>query len=188
MGHRLEFAAEKLECSERTLRRYVNEGLLHGERGSRQEVRLARGEEAYLRQHGRLLHGLRRALRTEPSVRLAVLFGSTATGEDGPESDIDVLVDLRSGTIPQLLGLQRRLRLGLDGRDIHLVLLSDAEQAPALLADVFREGRVIVDRDGRWQRLRRRRKAIFKAADAEDEATREAAWRSVYEASRRLGV
>jgi len=188
MGYGLAFASERLECSERTLRRYVNDGLLHGERGSRQEVRLARGEEAYLRQHGRLLHGLRRALRTEPSVRLAVLFGSTATGEDGPGSDIDILVALRSDSIPQLLGLQRRLRSALDGRDVHLVLLADAEQAPALLADVLREGRVIVDRDGRWQRLDRRRQEIFEAADAQDQVTSEAAWQSVYEASRRLGV
>jgi predicted nucleotidyltransferase len=188
MGRRLVLAADKLECSERTLRRYVNDGLLHGERGSRQEVRLARGEESYLRQHGRLLHGLRRVLRTEPSVRLAVLFGSTATGEDGPESDIDVLVDLESGDILQLLRLQRRLQSGLDGRAVHLVLLSDAERAPALLADVLREGRVIVDRGGPWQGLNRRRKEIFKAADAEDEATREAAWQGVYEASRRLGA
>jgi len=188
MGRGLAFAAERLECSERTLRRYVNDGLLQGERGGRHEVRLARGEEVYLRQHGQLLHGLRRALRTEPSVRLAVLFGSTATGEDGPESDIDLLVALRSDSIPQLLRLQRRLQSELDGREVHLVLLSDAEQAPALLADVLREGRVILDRDGRWQGLSRRRKEILEAADAQDQATSEAAWLSVYEASRRLGV
>lgn len=188
MGRSLEFAADKLECNERTLRRYVNDGLLHGERGSRQEVRLARGEEAYLRRHGRLLRGLRRALRTEPSVRLAVLFGSTATGEDGPDSDIDLLVDLKSDDILQLLRLQRRLQSEADARDVHLVLLSDAKQAPALLADVLREGRVIVDRGGNWRKLGRRRKAIFEAAEAEDDATRQAARQSIYEARRRLGV
>jgi predicted nucleotidyltransferase len=121
-------------------------------------------------------------------VRLAVLFGSMATGEDGPESDIDLLVDHKTGDILQLLQLQRRLHSHLGGRDVHLVLLSDAENAPALLADVLDEGRVIVDRGGHWRTLTRRDEEILKAAAAEDEVTGEAAWRSVYEASRRLIV
>lgn len=88
----------------------------------------------------------------ERNVRLAVLFGSAATGEDTSESDIDLLVALRDDDISHLAGLRRRLAQGFE-RPLHLVLLEDAEKTPALLADVLSEGRVVLDRDGLWKSL-----------------------------------
>ena len=41
-----------------------------------------------------LVADLRRALRTEPNVRLAVLYGSLARGDEDAGSDLDLLVSL----------------------------------------------------------------------------------------------
>jgi predicted nucleotidyltransferase len=185
MSRGLAETAERLECSERTLRRYANEGLLRGERRGRQELRLPYGEERYLRQHWTLLSGLRRALRTEHSVRLAILFGSTATGEDLPDSDVDLLVEHSTGDLDQVVELRRRLQERI-GRPIHLVLFEDAEQSPSLLGDVLLEGRVIVDREDAWRRLGRERGRVLRQAAAKEEATHVAARRALAEARGRL--
>jgi len=177
--------AAALHCDERTLRRYADIGLLRSERGPRRELRLPHSEEIYLRQHWEVLHGLREAIRTEHSVRLAVLFGSTATGEDLPQSDVDLLVEHATGDLGQIVELQRRLRRRT-GRAIHLVSLDDAARSPLLLADVLREGRVIVDRDGSWQRLEESRRRVQREAATEEAATRAAAQRAVADARRRL--
>lgn len=186
MGYGLTATAEELQCSERTLRRYVDEGLLRGERRSRQEVRLPYGEERYLRQHWKLLSNLRRALRTEHSVRLAVLFGSSATGEDAPDSDVDLLIEHSTGDLGQVVELQRRLQRRV-GRSIHLVLLGDAERSPSLLADVLLEGRVIVNRSGAWNKLDRNRRRVLRQAATEEEATHLVARQAIENARERLG-
>ena len=109
-------------------------------------------EEAYLRAHWPLLRELRDALRTEPNVRLALLFGSQAAGTATERSDVDLVVALADPTasrVAELAGrLERRIR-----RNVQLVRLEDAEQVPVLMADVLERGRVLVDRDGRWQLL-----------------------------------
>ncbi|HEY7951390.1 MAG TPA: nucleotidyltransferase domain-containing protein, partial [Solirubrobacteraceae bacterium] len=92
MGLVLDTSASELGCSERTLRRYINGGMLRGRRLARGQLELPQAEAAYLRGHWGLLSRLMALLRTERDVRLAVLFGSTATGEDTPVSDVDVLV------------------------------------------------------------------------------------------------
>ena len=185
MGRGLTASAEELQCSERTLRRYVNEGLLHGERLGRQEVRLPYSEERYLRQHWQLLSGLRRALRTEHSVRLAVLFGSSATGEDRPDSDVDLLIEHSTGDLEQVVELRRRLQRRVD-RPIHLVLLEDAERSSSLLSDALLEGRVIVNRSGAWDGLNRERQRVLRQATAEDEATHAAALQAIADTRDRL--
>lgn len=185
MSRGLAETAERLECSERTLRRYANEGLLRGERRGRQELRLPYGEERYLQRHWALLSGLRRALRTELSVRLAVLFGSSATGEDLPDSDVDLLIEHSTGDLEQVVELRRRLQKRI-GRPIHPVLFEDAEQSPPLLADVLLEGRVIVDRDKAWRRLGRERGRVLRQAAAEEDAARADARRGIAEARGRL--
>lgn len=187
MSRGLAETAAALHCDERTLRRYAGQGLLRGERRGRRELRLPYGEERYLRRHWALLSGLRRALRTEHSVRLAVLFGSTATGEDLPESDVDLLIEHSTGDLEQVAELRRRLQKRI-GRPLHLVLLEDAEQSPVLLADVLREGRVIVDRAGAWRRLERKRRRILRQASEQEEATHAAARRAVAKARARLGT
>lgn len=178
MGRGLAQTAETLECSERTLRRYVNEGLLRGERHGRREVRLPYAEENYLHGHWELLSGLRRALRTEKAVPLAVLFGSMATGESRPDSDVDLLIEYRNGDFHKIARLRRRLRKALR-RPVHLVLLEDAEQSPSLLADALQEGRVILDREGIWQELERKRDRILRAAEEDETAKRLKANRAV---------
>lgn len=187
MGRGLVEAASG-HCSERTLRRYVSEGLLHGERrDGRGEVRISPSEERYLRRHWTVLSRLRRALRTEPSVRVAVLFGSTAVGEERPDSDVDLLVDHATGDLIDVARLQGRLRERV-GREVHVVLLQDAKESPTLLADIVVEGRVIVNRGDAWGRLIKRRKEILSKAAAEAKATRGAALRAIDEARDRVGA
>lgn len=179
--------AAALHCDERTLRRYAGLGLLRAERGKRRELRLPYSEEAYLRRHWEVLHGLREGLRTEPSVRLAVLFGSVATGEDLPESDVDLLVEHSTGSVEQIIELQRRLSARI-GRPIHIVSLDDAEQSPLLLVDVLREGRVVVDRRDAWRRLQGKQHRVQRDAAAEEEAVRAGALRAIADARRRLNA
>lgn len=160
--------------SERTLRRAIDEGTIRCERRSRRGLRLRTGEEAYLLRLWPIIGGLRRLLRTEPNVGLAVLFGSSARGDDRPDSDIDVLVSLRDGDPLSLAALTLRLEPTLD-RPVQLVMLEAAEASPSLLADILEEGRVLVDRDGEWRRLQKRYPAIVEEANAEDAALEEAA-------------
>jgi predicted nucleotidyltransferase len=142
-------AASELGIPERTLRRAASEGLVRGERLSPRRFRITFREEAYLRSHWQLLRALRAALRTEPNVRLAVLFGSTAIGNDDERSDVDVLVALRDPNLGHLAELTERLSR-IVGRDMQLVRLSEAEASPVLMSEVIEHGRVLVDRDHLW--------------------------------------
>lgn len=146
-------AASELSIPERTLRRAASEGLVHGERVSPRRFRITFREEAYLRSHWGLLQSLRAALRTEPNVRLAVLFGSTAAGSDDERSDIDLLVVLNHAGVDRLAELGERLSRRI-GREIQLVRLSEAQTSPVLMVDVIDHGRVMVDRNDLWSGLR----------------------------------
>jgi predicted nucleotidyltransferase len=145
--------ARYLEVPERTLRRAAAQGLIHGERLSERRFKASLQEEAYLRSHWGLLSDLRRALRTEPNVRLAVLFGSLARGEGSDSSDVDLLVSLRDETAGALAALSARLGDRI-GRDIQLVRVQEAERSPTLMLDALDHGRVLADRDEVWPRLR----------------------------------
>jgi len=145
--------AQHLDVPERTLRRAAEQGLIRGERLSERRFRTTLREEAYLRQHWGLLSALRRALRTEPSVRLAVLFGSLATGEGSERSDVDLLVSLRDDGASAMAGLSGRLAERL-GREVQLVRIREAERSPQLMLDVLAQGRVLVDREHLWPRVR----------------------------------
>lgn len=145
-------AAVELAIPERTLRRAASEGLVRGERVSPRRFRITFREEAYLRSHWELLRALRAALRTEPNVRLAVLFGSTATGSDDERSDVDLMVVLHDPDVRRLAGLAGRLSRRI-GREMQLVRLSEAQSSPVLMVDVIDLGRVLVDRDDLWSQL-----------------------------------
>jgi predicted nucleotidyltransferase len=145
--------ARYLDIPERTLRRAAAEGLIRGERLSPRRYRTSLREEAFLRKRWPLLRGLRDALRTEPNVRLAILFGSQATGTATERSDVDLLVALVDSGASRVAELAERLERH-SGRDVQLVRLQDVDQAPGLMADVLESGRVLVDRDGRWPQLR----------------------------------
>jgi len=99
--------ARHLDVPERTLRRAAAEGLVRGTRTSARRYETSLREEAYLRRHWPLLRALRDALRTEPNIRLAVLFGSQATGRTTERSDVDLLVamtDPAATRVAQLTG------------------------------------------------------------------------------------
>jgi predicted nucleotidyltransferase len=124
-------------------------------------------EEAYLRAHWPLLRALRDALRTEPNVRLAILFGSQATGAATARSDVDLLVALADGSASRVAELAGRVERRV-GRTVQFVRLEDAERSPLLLADVLERGRVLVDREGHWQELQPQLNAWqARAAEAE---------------------
>ena len=148
----LTLLARRLGASERTLRRAANLGLLRAERMSERRLRLADGERRYLERRWPLLSGLRRALRTEPNVRLAVLFGSVARGDDEDGSDVDVFVDLRDGNWLRLAELEERVSRAV-ARDIRLMRLADAQNEATLLGEVLADGRVLLDRDDEWPGL-----------------------------------
>jgi predicted nucleotidyltransferase len=146
--------ATELSIPERTLRRAASEGLVHGKRISPRRFRITFREEAYLRSHWELLRALRAALRTEPNVRLAVLFGSTAIGRDNARSDVDVMVVLEDPGMGRLAELAGRLSRRMD-RQIQLVRLSEAQASPVLMVDVIDHGRVLVDRDALWSGIQK---------------------------------
>lgn len=185
MGQALGRTADELDCSERTLRRYVGDGLLRGRRVTSLGLELSSEETRYLRSHWTLLHTLKAALRTERDVRLAVLFGSTAVGEDQPSSDVDLLIAHRRPGPRSLAGLRQRLRRALD-QPVHLVDLEQARGSPSLLADIVREGRPLLDRDGLWSELNSEAEDIFARAALEDLAMATSAFGAIAEARARL--
>ena len=158
MGTIQELATD-LGVEERTLRRAASQGTLRGRRTGPRRLRLAPGERSYLLDHWQLLSRLRQALRTERQVRLAVLYGSVARGEEDAGSDLDLLVSFAEGRSSG--GSQLAIRLGrATGRTIDLADLARVDSdAPLLMSRVLDEGRVLVDRDGLWPRLRDRRRA-----------------------------
>jgi predicted nucleotidyltransferase len=155
--------AEDLGVSERTLRRAANEGALRVRRPTPRRVEIAQREKAYIRRSWPLLSELRRVLRTEHNARLVVLFGSAARGEDGPGSDIDLVLAMREGGLERVLGLELKLEEAL-GRPVDLFELEEAEGKPELLAEIANEGRAVIDRDGRWPELQGRRAELARAA------------------------
>jgi predicted nucleotidyltransferase len=94
-----------------------------------------------------MFDALCRALEAEPDVANALLFGSRARGSERPDSDVDVAVQLILGAprdVHALGGLTARLEAAT-GRPIGLVLLDEA--SPPLAYRIFRDGRLLVERD-----------------------------------------
>jgi predicted nucleotidyltransferase len=156
--------AHDVGIDERTLRRAVNQGTLRGRRPSPRKLDLPLSERRYVRRSWPLIAALRAALRTEPNVRFALLFGSAATGEDTPDSDVDMLVSLRDPDFRCLLALERRLTERLR-RPVEVVLLDAAERKPSFLELALDGGRVLADRDSLWPRLRRRAARLVREGD-----------------------
>lgn len=154
----LQELAHDLGADERTLRRAVSQGTVRARRPGPRRLRLEPREDEYLRAHWRLLADLRRALRVEHGVRLAVLYGSLARGDEDEGSDLDLLVSLADDTAGS--GLRARIQ-AVTGRRVDVARLERVEAgAPLLLDRVLDEGRVLVDRDRQWAQLQGRRRAI----------------------------
>jgi predicted nucleotidyltransferase len=155
----LAILAREVGVHERTLRRAVAEGSLRAARPSPRTLDMSLSEREYVRRSWKLLSALRAALRTEHNVRFALLFGSVARGTSAPGSDVDVLVTLRDGRLERVVELSAKLT-DATGRRVDVVRLEDAENEPSFLADVIADGRVLVDREGLWPRLRSREPSL----------------------------
>lgn len=167
--------ARDLDAEVRTLQRAAAIGTLRSRRLGPRRLKLDPGERGYLGIHWELLADLRRALRNERSVRLAVLYGSVARGDDDETSDIDLLVDFADPEPTSALRLVMRLEDRL-GRAVDVARFDRVEErTPGLLLSAIDDGRVIVDRDDLWPSLRSRRRAIRARADRADRRDSEAA-------------
>jgi predicted nucleotidyltransferase len=159
MGVIQELAAD-LEVEERTLRRAMSQGALRAGRLGPRRLWLAPGEREYLRTYWPLLSALRQALRTEHLVRLAVLYGSLARGDGDAGSDLDLLISFADDRPSAGYELTARLQR-VTARRVDVARLERIEtKAPLLLDRVLDEGRVLIDRDRQWDRLRERRLVI----------------------------
>jgi predicted nucleotidyltransferase len=118
---------------------------------------LSASEVGWVRSRWPVVSALLAALRTEPNVELAVLFGSAARDADAPEgSDIDIAVELRRSSPGVLDGLHTRIADAL-GSNVELVPMRSAERDPHLLTEILRDGRPLVDRGDLWMGLQERR-------------------------------
>lgn len=170
MSHLADIAST-LSTTDRTLRRAARDGLIRVERDSARKQRIPYEEQRYLRSHWALLRALRAALRTEPSVLTAVLFGSAARGDDDENSDVDICVELREIDTASLPELEERLRRAT-GRRVDLFPLADAREHPMLWTEILLHGRPLVDRSAAWPGLRA--EAAKLAAEADRDLLRRA--------------
>jgi hypothetical protein len=60
---------------------------------------------------------------------------------------------LREPGLSNQVALKGRLRKHIDP-PLEVVVLEDALRRPSLMVEILRDGRVLVDRDGRWPELR----------------------------------
>jgi len=120
---------------------------------------LASGEGEWLARHWELLSHLRGALRTEPSVKGAWIFGSVAKGTDLPDSDLDLVVDFKTDDQMMVRALRGRLEAKV-GRKIDLFLMDDLESEPDALLYLLEAARPVLDRTGWWARLPEHKRAL----------------------------
>jgi predicted nucleotidyltransferase len=173
--------AFELGSDESTLRRAVMAGTVRASRPRPRSLTLPPGELDYLRRHWTQLEALKAALRTEPSVALAVLYGSMARGDDTPDSDFDLLVAFKAGRPAALAPLGARLSDAVSTHTDLALLPVVRRKAPFLLLQALDEGRVLVDREKLWPRLRSEREAIARAARRIMQAEEQAATQNISE-------
>ena len=130
-------------------------------------MELSFAERHYVETHWELLSNVVSWLRTRPNVRLAVVYGSVARGDDRPASDVDLLVSFAREDAHTAASPATTLG-GAIGRRVQVVSLPAATRTPLLLLDVVREGRVLVDRDGEWPIFVRRERQLRREAAAAD--------------------
>ena len=96
-----------------------------------------------------MIERLAAVLEADPRVAFAILFGSQGRASTHPRSDTDLALGVTSGTrfsVQELGDLVSRLETAAGG-PVDLVLLDEA--GPALAYRVFRDGRVILEKDRR---------------------------------------
>src|ERR1700758_1399902 len=159
----LALLAREVGVHERTLRRAVAEGSLRAARPSPRTLDISLSEREYVRRSWKLLSALRATLRTEHNVRFALMFGSVARGTSAPGSDVDVLVSLRDPDLERVVELSAKLTAAT-GRHVDVVRLEDSQSERSSLAAAISDGRVLVDREALWPRLRSREPSLRRAA------------------------
>jgi predicted nucleotidyltransferase len=110
------------------------------------------------------MEALKRALADDPGIAYALVFGSAARGTAHTHSDVDVAIGLSEGqrlTALELGDLVSRLEEAV-GRSVDVV---DLEVAPPGLAyRIFRDGKVLVEKD-RARLVARRARAVLEYLD-----------------------
>lgn len=93
------------------------------------------------------MDALRQTVTADPRIAYALVFGSRAGGVARETSDLDVAVAFRAGARLTPLELGRLVSdlEQVSGHTIDLLLLDEAP--PALAYRVFRDGRLLVERD-----------------------------------------
>jgi predicted nucleotidyltransferase len=173
--------AREIGVDARTMRRAAADGTIRCERLSPRRQSVNDQEHAYAITHWPTLAKLRKLLRTEPNVRLAVLYGSTARGDDTSTSDIDLLVSFAEDDPNAATKLAVRLERGM-GREVDVARLNRLQDAaPLLLLQTIEDGRVVLDRDGVWTDVLTHRGEIEQHAYREHEAQRRRARASIEE-------
>jgi predicted nucleotidyltransferase len=119
-----------------------------------------------------LIANLSRVLEGGPALRLAVLFGSHATGRARATSDVDLAILPRDSSMP--LGRELELAAELSrtvGREVDLVRI---DQASTLLRwQIARDG-VLLLADPAWEWIRFRANAASDHAEIKDAINRAA--------------
>jgi predicted nucleotidyltransferase len=111
-----------------------------------------------------VIEWLRSALEADPRIAYAILFGSRGRGSAHGGSDTDLAVGLARGarlSVMELGDLLSRLEAAAEG-PVDVVLLDEA--GPGLAYRVFRDGRVIFERD-RAALVERKARAILEYLD-----------------------
>ena len=111
-----------------------------------------------------MIDRLRSVLESEPRVVYALLFGSHGRGRPRGGSDADVAVGLVRGavfSVSEIGDLISRLETAA-GRPVDLVFLGEA--SPGLAYRIFRDGRVILEKD-RKALVERKARAILDYLD-----------------------
>jgi predicted nucleotidyltransferase len=106
-------------------------------------------------------------LAEHDGVEMLVLFGSLARGDEGTDSDVDLIVD---GPVTKDVAARTLLRGRLIeelGRSVELMSIDEARRAPEVLLGAVRDGHVIKDLTGRWPALLRDSERIEAEAHAE---------------------
>jgi len=103
-------------------------------------------------------------LEADPRIAYAILFGSRGRGSAHDRSDVDLAVGLARGARPSVIelgDLLSRLETAAGG-PVDVVLLDEA--GPAVAYRVFRDGRVLFERD-RAAFVERKARAILEYLD-----------------------
>lgn len=107
-------------------------------------------------------------------VRLAVLFGSAASGRTHPGSDVDLVVEFEDPVEDEkgeLLGLVTGLSIALERNDIDVALVSDLKPAVGLAA--FSDGVLVVGSPKRMETHHERFEHRVERVEAERPSLRE---------------